>query len=234
MSISKSKSFTHLNKEIGFPHSLGSLTSHKQYYTLFNLFWPYQKLIFWCHLHVCIIFVWYYTESLVIIHLYCINMAAELSACHVLSSSFLLFFNLCSSSFSLFMRPCIKPGSLAVCAVGDSCVSVLFCSIIGWGGKWKALCSRSPLFLSSCVLTFSLYLSLSLSPPPEPHTESARAVRPRPGRISRLSRGPRPRTGRGSPSPHHSQSKCHLLLTCKTLTIAPLGAAIRSSGGKEY
>lgn len=91
-------------------------------------------------------------------------LVAELSACHVLSSSFLSFSNLCSSSFSPFMRPCIKRGGLAICAVGGSCVSVLFCSIIGWGGKWKALCSRSPLFLSSCVLTFSLYLSLSLSP----------------------------------------------------------------------
>ncbi|TMS05490.1 hypothetical protein E3U43_004740, partial [Larimichthys crocea] len=40
----------------------------------------------------------------------------------------------------------------------------------------------------------------------EPHTESARAVRPRPGRISRLSRGPRPGAGGGLPSPHHSQS----------------------------
>lgn len=83
---------------------------------------------------------------------------------------------------------------------------------------------------------FSLFLPIAPSPslPPEPHTESARAVRPRLGRISQLSRGPRPRAGRGPPSPHHSQSKCHLLLTCKTLTIAPLGAAIRSSGGKEY
>lgn len=90
--------------------------------------------------------------------------AVELSAHHVLSSSILLFSNLCSSSFSPFMRPCIKRGGLAICTVGGSCVSVLFCSIIGWGGKWKALCSRSPLFLSSCVLTFSLYLSLSLSP----------------------------------------------------------------------
>lgn len=105
-----------------------------------------------------------------------------------------------------------------------------FCSIIGWGGKWKALRSCSPLFLSSCVLTFSPSRPL----PAEPHTESARAVRPRLGRISQLSRGPRPRAGGGPPSPHHSQSKCHLLLTCKTLTIAPLGAAIRSSGGKEY
>lgn len=89
--------------------------------------------------------------------------AVELSACHVLSSSFLLFSSLCSSSFPPFMRPCIKRGGLATSTVGGSCVSVLFCSIIGWGGKWKALCSRSPLFLSSCVLTFSLYLSLSPS-----------------------------------------------------------------------
>lgn len=66
---------------------------------------------------------------------------------------------------SPFIRLCIKRGGLAVCAVGGSRVSVLFCSFIGWGCKWKALCTRSPLFLSSCVLTFSLYLSpLPLSP----------------------------------------------------------------------
>lgn len=86
---------------------------------------------------------------------------AVLSAGLVLSASFLPFY---SSSFSSFIRLCIKRGGLAVCAVGGSCVSVLFCSFIGWGCKWKALCSRSPLFLSSWVLTFSLYLSLSLSP----------------------------------------------------------------------
>lgn len=43
------------------------------------------------------------------------------------------------------------------------CLQLWFCSFIGWRCKWKALCSCSPLFLSSCVLTFSLYLSLSLS-----------------------------------------------------------------------
>lgn len=99
------------------------------------------------------------------------------------------------------------------------------CSVIGWGCERRAPLSCSPLFLPSWVLTFP-----SRSPPPEPHAESARAVRPRPGRISRLSPGPRPGAGGGLPSPHHSQSKCHLLLTCKTLTIAPPGAAISSSG----
>lgn len=81
-----------------------------------------------------------------------------LSAPHVLSS---LLFSSCSSSS--FIRLCIKRGGLAVCAVRGGCVSVLFCSFIGWGCEWKALRSRSPLFLSSCVLTFSLSLSLSPS-----------------------------------------------------------------------
>lgn len=144
----------------------------------------------------------------------------------VFSSSFLF-------SFSSFVRLCIKRGGLAVCTVGGSCVSVLLCSIIGWGASGKQYAHVAHYFSHHVS---SLFLSISPSPslPPEPHTESARAVRPRPGRISRLSRGPRPGAGRGLPSPHHSQSKCHLLLTCKTLTIAPLGAAIRSSGGKEY
>lgn len=115
-------------------------------------------------------------------------------------------------------------GGPAVCVVGGAGVSV-----IGWGCERRAPLSCSPLFLPSWVLTFP-----SRSLPPEPHAESARAVRPRPGRISRLSPGPRPGAGGGLPSPHHSQSKCHLLLTCKTLTIAPPGAAISSSGGKEY
>ncbi len=95
---------------------------------------------------------------------------------------FCFFFFFCSSflfsSFVLtlfFTRLCIKRGGLAVCAVGGSCVSVLFCSFIGWGCKWKALCSRSPLFLSSCVLTFSLYLSLSLSPSRTTHWVSTRS-----------------------------------------------------------
>lgn len=83
--------------------------------------------------------------------------------CFVFFSSF-LFSLLLSCSSSSFIRLCLKRGGLAVCTVGGSCVSVLFCSFIGWGCKWKALCSRSPLFLSSCVLTFSLYLCLSLSP----------------------------------------------------------------------
>lgn len=50
-----------------------------------------------------------------------------------------------------------------------------FCSIIGWGGKWKALRSCSPLFLSSCVLTFSPYLSLSPSPCRTTHWVSTRS-----------------------------------------------------------
>lgn len=96
------------------------------------------------------------------------------------------------------------------------------------GGERTAPCSQSPLFLPSCVLTCPLSPSHL-----EPHTESARAVRPRPGRISRLSRGPRPGAGGGTTSPHHSQSKCHLPLTCKSVTIAPLGVAISGSGGER-
>lgn len=116
-------------------------------------------------------------------------------------------------------RPCAPCGGRRRC----------FCSLIWWGCERRAPLSCSPLFLPSWVLTFP-----SCSLPPEPHAESARAVRPGPGRISGLSPGPRPGAGGGPPSPHHSQSKCHLLLTCKTLTIAPPGAAISSSGGKEY
>lgn len=112
-------------------------------------------------------------------------------------------------------------GGPAVCGGRRRCC----CSVIGWGCERRAPLSCCPLFLPSWVLTFP-----SRSLPPEPHAESARAVRPRPGRISRLSPGPRPGAGGGPPSPHHSQSKCHLLLTCKTLTIAPPGAAISSSG----
>lgn len=79
------------------------------------------------------------------------------SSCFVVSSSF----SSCSSS--PFIRIRIKRGGLAVCAVGGGRVSVLFCSFIGWGCEWKALRTRSPLFLSSCVLTFSFSLSLSPS-----------------------------------------------------------------------
>lgn len=134
-----------------------------------------------------------------------------------------------SCSFSPFIRIHIKRGGLAVCAVGGSLFLFSSVLLLGGGASGKH-CAHVAHYFSHHV--FSLSPSPSL--PPEPHTESARAVRPRPGRISRLSRGPRPRAGRGLPSPHHSQSKCHLLLTCKTLMIAPLGAAIRSSGGKEY
>lgn len=93
----------------------------------------------------------------------------QLSAPQILS--FLPLFSSCSSS--TFIRLCIKRGGLAVCAVGGGCVSVLFCSFIGWGCEWKALRSRSPLFLSSCVLTFSL--SLSLSPSRTTHWVSTRS-----------------------------------------------------------
>lgn len=139
-------------------------------------------------------------------------MSVVCSSCFVFPS-FLLF------CLSLFIRHCVKRGGLAVCAVGGSCISVLFCSLLGGGASGKH-CAHVAHYFSHHV--FSLFLSHFSSLPPEPHTESARAMRPKPGRISRLSRGPRPRAGRRLPSPHHSQSKCHLLLTCKTLTIAPL------------
>lgn len=80
--------------------------------------------------------------------------------------------------------------------------------------------ARSLLFLSSCVLFCS---------PAEPHTEPARTVRPGPAGL-RFSLEPRPRPGGGGTFQHHSQSKCHLLLTCKTLTIPPPGAAITNGG----
>lgn len=89
------------------------------------------------------------------------------SSCFVVSSSF----SSCSSSS--FIRIRIKRGGLAVCAVGGGRVSVLFCSFIGWGCEWKALRTRSPLFLSSCVLTFSF--SLSLSPSRTTHWVSTRS-----------------------------------------------------------
>lgn len=136
-----------------------------------------------------------------------------------------------SLPFSSFVsRRMEERGGLAVCAVGGGCVSAL---LLGGGSSGKHSAHVAHYFSHH---VFSLFLPISPSRPlpAEPHTESARAVRPRLGRISQLSRGPRPRAGGGPPSPHHSQSKCHLLLTCKTLTIAPLGAAIRSSGGKEY
>lgn len=109
----------------------------------------------------------------------------------------------------------------------------LFFSAVGWcvcgGGMWKAVRSRSPLFLSSCVLT----PSASFSPRRTTHWVSTRSETEARQDLLAQPR-PRPGAGRGPPSPHHSQSKCHLLLTCKSVTIAPLGAAIRSSGGNEY
>lgn len=100
---------------------------------------------------------------------------------------------------SPFIRLCIKRGGLAVCAVGGSRVSVLFCSFIGWGCKWKALCTRSPLFLSSCVLTFSLYLSpLPLSPSRTTHWVSTRSETEARQDLS-AQPGPPTRSWRGTP-----------------------------------
>lgn len=86
------------------------------------------------------------------------------------------------------LRLYLNPDGLAVTAVGGSTVSLPVCAIIGWsrgagevgevGGdndKWKELCSRSPLFLSSCVLTFSPSTSPPLPVLHQNHTLSQHA-----------------------------------------------------------
>lgn len=66
--------------------------------------------------------------------------------------------------------------------------------------------------------------------PVQNHTLSQHAQWARAPQDSRFSPEPQPRPGGGRPFQHHSQSKCHLLLTCKTLTIPPPGAAITNGG----
>lgn len=68
------------------------------------------------------------------------------------------------------------------------------------------------------------------SVPLQNHTLSQHAQWDRAPQDSRFSLEPRPRPGGGGTFQHHSQSKCHLLLTCKTLTIPPPGAAITNGG----
>lgn len=84
------------------------------------------------------------------------------------SSSFLLFFLFFQNTMYEVRRPrCLYCGR-----------QLCFCSLLllGGGASGKALCSRSPLFLSSCVLTSPpLSLPLSLSPSRTTHWVSTRS-----------------------------------------------------------
>lgn len=80
----------------------------------------------------------------------------------------------------------------------EAAVSLLCCGAVWW---WWGACGKQYVLAAHYFShhVFSLLLPPSL--PAEPHTESARAVRPRPGRISQLSRAPDPEPA-GDPHPH--------------------------------